>query len=202
MKKNEKNSKKLFVRVAVTAIVMVILFLVINIKISDYYKEKSSMVSCDYIISKLQEINDLAVSKTTYEGYVEILDTEGLVDKTIILRYKAYLKAYVDLNSAKVEVDNKGRVIHIEIPHAKIGEVNVDDEDYTTYNPKIGLLKSDNIEALKRGLVQAESDCLEKIDQDAMIQSADECAKKAIMSLLESFAEMEEPYTFEIEYIG
>lgn len=201
MKNKDKNNKKLIVRVGATVIVIGILFLVINIRITAYYEDKSSVVTSDYIISKLKQIDDLAVSKTTYEGYVEIADTEGLFSKTIILRYEAYLKAYVDLNSARVEVDDKNRVIKITIPHAKMGDVNVDDENYKLYNPEFILFKSDNIEAVKKGLVYAETDCLEKIDQEVMIKSADECASKAITNLMNSFAEMEDPYTFEIEYI-
>ena len=84
MNNKDKNNKKLIARVGVTAIVIAILFLVINIKITTYYKEKSSVVTSDYIISKLKQINDLAVSKTTYEGYVEIADTEGLFSKNLI----------------------------------------------------------------------------------------------------------------------
>lgn len=201
MNNKDKNNKKLIAKVGVTVIVIAILFGVINIKITTYYKEKSSVVTSDYIISKLKQINDLAVSKTTYEGYVEVADAEGLFSKTLILRYEAYLKAYVDLNSARVEVDDKNRVIKITIPHAKLGDVNVDDENYKIYNPEFPLFESDNIEAVKKGLIQAETDCLEKINQKAMIESADECANKAITTLMSSFSEMEEPYTFEIEYI-
>lgn len=200
-KSSDKSNKKLIVRVGATVIVIALLFLVINIKITAYYKDKSNVVTCDYIISKLQQINDLAVSKTTYEGYVEVENAEGLFSKAIILRYKAYLKTYVDLNKAQVEVDDKNRVIKVAIPHAKLGDVNVDDEDYKLYNPKFILFKSDNIEDVKKALIQAEADCLEKIDQEAMIESADECANKAVTNLMNSFAEMEEPYTFEIKYI-
>ena len=73
----KKKNFKLILSFLVTASIMFGAFHVINIKLEQAYAPKSSVVTKDYISGKLESISKLAVTKTTYEGIVEVTDSEG-----------------------------------------------------------------------------------------------------------------------------
>ena len=192
----KKKNFKLILSFLVTASMMFGAFHVINIKLEQAYAPKSSVVTKDYISGKLESISKLAVTKTTYEGIVEVTDSKSFFNKRLYLCYKAYLKAYVNLEDADINIDNQTRTIFISIPHAELGEPNIDDTNYSLYDATF--FEVENQEAITTALSQAEDDCLNVINEEVMIEAADEAADKAVRRLMSSFEKLEEPYTVEI----
>ena len=75
------------------------------------------------------------------------------------------------------------------MPHATVGEPVIDN-DYQIYDSS--WFKSDSVEAVEEALKRAEEDCKNKVDQTAMIETADKYAEEAVENLLSAFENLEE----------
>lgn len=185
--------------IELTFIFMFVVFIIMYVKINiDNRDEKSSVETENFISGQLEELQELAVSKVIYDGVVEMEDNSGFFKKKFYIKYTGYVKSYVDLSEADVEVDEKRKSISVRLPHAVIGEPNID-TNYQIYDRS--WIKSDSIEATTKALERAEEDCKRKVDEKTMIDTADGYAKEAVENLLSSFTELDKPYSCEVEWI-
>lgn len=188
------NVKGIAAVVAVMCVAFIILFVKIQI---DNRDKLSSVVTESFISGQLNELNELAVSKVIYDGVVEMEDNSGLFKKKFYVKYTGHVKSYVDMSKADIKIDDKKRKISVSLPHAVVGEPNID-SDYQVYNTS--WIQSDSLEATTKALERAEKDCKKKVDKKTMIETSDEYAKEAVENLLSSFSEIEKPYTFEVKF--
>lgn len=185
--------------IELTFIFMFVVFIILCIKINiDNRDEKSSVETEKFISGQLEELQELAVSKVIYDGVVEMEDNSGFFKKKFYIKYTGYVKSYVDLSKADIKVNEKRKSISVRLPHAVIGEPNID-TNYQIYDKS--WIKSDSIEATTKALERAEEDCKRKVDEKTMIDTADGYAKEAVENLLSSFTELDKPYSCEVEWI-
>lgn len=185
--------------IAAVIVVMCAAFIILYVKVNNGNKDKlSDVVTESFISGQLEELNELAVSKVIFDGVVEMEDNSGIFKKKFYIKYTGSVKSYVDMSKADIKIDDKKRKINVYLPHAVVGEPNID-SDYQIYDTS--WIKSDSLEATTKALERAEEDCKKKVDEKTMKETSDGYAKEAVENLLSSFTEITEPYTFEVKFV-
>lgn len=194
-----KNRLKEILRsILIPVIIICILTIGISIYIKHSAEDAPGVVTEEYLSGKLEEISELAVSKVTYEGVVQMSDSGIFINKEFYLKYTGHIKCSVDFSKIDIKVkEGKNREIIVDMPHATVGEPVIDN-DYQIYDSS--WFKSDSVEAVEEALKRAEEDCKNKVDQIAMIETADEYAKEAVENLLSTFENLEEPYRYTLRF--
>lgn len=199
----EKQERKTTLKDILKSIIIpVIIICILTIAISIYIKRSAAdapgVVTEEYLSGKLEEISELAVSKVTYEGVVQMSDSGIFINKEFYLKYTGHIKCSVDFSKIDIHVkEGKNREIIVDMPHATVGEPVIDN-DYQIYDSS--WFKSDSVEAVEEALKRAEEDCKNKVDQTAMIETADKYAEEAVENLLSAFENLEEPYRYTLRF--
>ena len=125
----EKVLDNRLVRSIITVVaVMCVAFIILLVKINiDNKDARSSVVTEDFISGQLQELNELATSKVIYDGVVEMEDDSGIFKKKFYVKYTGEVKSYVDMSKADIKIDDRKRKISITLPHATVGEPELED---------------------------------------------------------------------------
>lgn len=199
MEKQERKTtlKDILKSIIIPVIIICILTIAISLCIKRSAADAPGVVTEEYLSGKLEEISELAVSKVTYEGVVQMSDSGIFINKEFYLKYTGHIKCSVDFSKIDVKVKEKNREIIVDMPHATVGEPVIDN-DYQIYDSS--WFKSDSVEAVEEALKRAEEDCKNKVDQIAMIETADEYAKEAVENLLSAFENLEEPYRYTLRF--
>ena len=148
----EKQERKTTLKDILKSIIIpVIIICILTIAISIYIKRSAAdapgVVTEEYLSGKLEEISELAVSKVTYEGVVQMSDSGILINKEFYLKYTGHIKCSVDFSKIDIQVkEGKNREIIIDMPHATVGEPVIDN-DYQIYDSS--WFKSDSVEAVE-----------------------------------------------------
>ena len=139
------------------------------------------------VTSQLVKCQDLVTAKLEYRGLVtyEEGDIDWINKKGFTMVYDATVAAGVDLSKADVSVD--GRDVKIVLPQAKMTSASIDPDSLKFYDEKSALFnwqnKTDTAEALKL----AKKDAKKKIDESALIATANDQAKSAVETLFAPF---------------
>jgi hypothetical protein len=152
--------------------------------------EKERGYDSSTVMSRISYLQELALVKHNYTGvigyrdYMKILNINvPLTEKYFLLKYNGYIKAGVDFNRIKVNVENDSTV-HVSIPQPRILDTVIDEKSVEVYNESENAFNpikiSDYNEALAR-----EKDVMirDAIAQGIYTDATDE-AKIAITSLL------------------
>ncbi len=160
-----------------------------------FSKKAEPKVSYSNVYSeKVKEISELAVLSTTYNGVTEVRNEWfiDVLDEVALMEYKAEVKVGVDLSKAEVKVDDKKRKIDIKLPAAKAVDINILKSsikwDDVSWN------KLEGKQFVKQGLIQAESECREKIDETDMVKKANMRAKMVVEDIFEGAKKCKKPY--------
>lgn len=169
----------------VLSVILAILLLAGNKK-----AEKERGYDSSSVMNRISHIQELALVRYNYTGVISYKDYRKflninvpLTDKYFLLKYSGYIKAGVDFDRIKVNVDND-TTVHISIPKPKILDTVIDEKSIQVYNESENAFNpikiSDYNEALSRekGVMIRDA-----IDQGIYKQATDE-AKLAITSLL------------------
>lgn len=167
---------------------MAVLCSIVFWQVGKMYEDRSDVITEDYVMGKIQSISELAVSKTTYQGLIELSDASGIFSSEFYVKYTAQLKAYVDLSKASVTIEENNRIIKVTLPHAELKKPEIDYGDYQIYHSSF--FESDSKDAINKALKDAEVECMKKIKTDALIAESDKSATNAVKNILESFTKL------------
>lgn len=184
--------------ILITVIVCALFFGSVLLKV--HFSEKSEpKVSYSNIYSrKVQGLSELAVLSTTYNGITEVRNEWfiDVLDEVALMEYKAEVKVGIDLSKAEVNVDDEKRTIDVKLPAAGAVDINILKSsikwDDVSWN------KLEGKQFVKQGLIQAESECREKIDETDMVKRANIRAKTLVEDMFEGAKKCKEPYTVNV----
>lgn len=139
------------------------------------------------VTSQLIKCQDLVTAKLEYRGLVtyEEGDIDWINKKGFTMVYDATVAAGVDLSKADVSV--AGRDVKIALPQAKMTSTSIDPDSLKFYDEKSSLLNWQNRTDTQEALKLAKKDAKKKIDESALIKTANEQAESTVETLFSPF---------------
>lgn len=151
-----------------------------------FYNNKTEGLSRD-IMAKLSVSSELTTAKLNYSGY-RVYEDEGIsffTKANFLMVYDATVRAGIDVNEVKVEVENDKRIIWITIPSAKIQEVKVDPNSIKYFDEKFTLFNFNEKEDANKALAEAELVAEKKAASFGILELADKQSEALIKGIIE-----------------
>ncbi len=195
-----KRNKLLTLFLAITTVVLAFLLIVEKASSGNDKKYNSSTV-----LNKIAHIQELALVKHNYVGVIGYNDSKKIMslpipftEKYFLLKYNGYIKAGVDFEKIKVDVNEVDKSVHVVMPKAKILDVVIDENSIKVYNESDNAFNpikiSEYNDAIKR-----EKNIMRKDAYDSgILEDANKQAKLAVTSLLQEMGFKEITVTEEI----
>lgn len=183
---SEKNFKVSTIFFLLTIVVLLVL-LIINY--TKKPKEEFGYNSTT-VLAKIINIQELALVKYNYTGVVGFKDnykilniSVPLTDKYFLLKYNGYIKAGINFERIKVDVEDKS--VHVSMPKPELMDIVIDEKSVKVYDESENAFNPIKISDYNQALIK-EKDTMKK---DAVNQGILKDAKKqselAIRSMLE-----------------
>lgn len=195
-----RNNKLSTLFFAITTIVLAFLLIVEKAGSGNEKKYNSSTV-----LNRIVHIQELALVKHNYVGVIGYNDSKKIMnlpipftEKYFLLKYNGYIKAGVDFERIKVDVNENDKSVHVVMPKAKILDVVIDENSIKVYNESDNAFNpiriSEYNDAMKR-----EKNIMRKDAFDiGILEDANRQAKLAITSLLQEMGFKEITVTEEV----
>lgn len=183
---SEKNFKVSTIFFLLTTVVLLVL-LIINY--TKKPKEEFGYNSTT-VLAKIINIQELALVKYNYTGVVGFKDNYKILnisvpftDKYFLLKYNGYIKAGINFERIKVDVEDKS--VHVSMPKPELMDIVIDEKSVKVYDESENAFNPIKISDYNQALIK-EKDTMKK---DAVNQGILKDAKKqselAIRSMLE-----------------
>ncbi|MBU5479429.1 DUF4230 domain-containing protein [Eubacterium sp. MSJ-13] len=180
--------------IIITVLVCTLFFGGILLKVHFSGKSEPKVSYSNVYSEKVKGLSELAVLSTTYNGITEVRNKWfiDVLDEVALMEYKAQVKVGVDLSAADIKVDDKKKTIDVKLPAADAVEINIIKSsikwDDVSWN------KLEGKQFVKQGLIQAESECRDRIDETDMVEKANMRAKMLVEDIFEGAKKCREPY--------
>lgn len=149
-------------------------------------------------LEKIVNISELSTYEAVYNGVAIVYNEKKNEKIDYYVSYDARVKAGIDVEKIQYDIDEKNKVLIVEIPEVQINEVTVDMKtmDFMFVNDKANTSGVSEI-AYKECIKDVENESVEK---ETIKLLAEENAKNIIKALMEPFIEqLDEKYTLEIK---
>lgn len=114
--------------------------LALLLMLSNRDSEKEKGYDSTTVMTRIAHIGELALVKHNYTGVIGYKDYKKflninvpLTDKYFLLKYNGYIKAGVDFERIKVNVENDS-TLHVSIPKPRILDTVIDEKSVEVYN--------------------------------------------------------------------
>lgn len=168
-----------------TTVILAVVLLVYNTG-----AEKERRYDSSTVMSRISYMQELALVKHNYTGvigfkdYMKILNINvPLTEKYFLLKYNGYIKAGVDFNRIKVNVENDSTV-HVSIPKPRILDTVIDEKSVEVYNESENAFNPIKISDYNEALAREKEVMISDAIAQGIYSDATNQAKIAITSLL------------------
>lgn len=194
-KPTKKTRKKLFFCI-LSIIVIIIIGIFFVIKHSSNKNTENEIITKSNL-EKIISVSDLSTLEAVYNGIARVANAENPEQIDYYVSYNAKVKAGIDFQQVKIEVNAEEKVITVTLPEIKINDVNVDiaSLDYIFLNDDV------NTETVS---AQAYEKCIEDVTnevngEEAVYELAEENAMNIIEALIKPFvSQLDAEYKLEI----
>lgn len=168
-----------------TTVILAVVLLVYNTG-----AEKERRYDSSTVMRRISYMQELALVKHNYTGvigfkdYMKILNINvPLTEKYFLLKYNGYIKAGVDFNRIKVNVENDSTV-HVSIPKPRILDTVIDEKSVEVYNESENAFNPIKISDYNEALAREKEVMINDAIAQGIYTDATNQAKIAITSLL------------------
>ena len=138
-------------------------------------------------LEKIIDIDELSTYEAVYDGICTVMNEKKPEKVDYYVSYKAKVKAGIDFEKVKIEIDHKEKRIQITLPEIKMNEVSVDvaSLDFIFNNKKA------NDEDVSQEAYQKCKEDVEKESKEdqAIYEMAEQNAENTIKALIKPFIE-------------
>ena len=200
MKLRTDKTKKIHISVGMTGIIAIVIIVLIGIFLlsGSFGEEKRKEIITKSTIEKIINVNELSTFEAVYNGITEVMNPEDPVKIDYYVYYESKVKAGIDFEKVKVNIDENEKKITVIIPEIKINDINVDitSLDYMFENEKAN---TENVsqQAYKAAIEDVTN---ESSSEDAIYELAEQNAKNIVEALVSPFVkQLDAEYKLEIE---
>lgn len=167
--------------------------------------EKKTQITDTLLYQQLAQENELSTVRYfytnmgKYENSIELGSTRiPFTKKSFIISYDGIIKAGIDMDKVKIQID--GKIITISIPKAEILSHEIKEDSVQVYDEKNSIFNGLSVEDIMNFQQQEKQEMEEKAIGNGILVEAQENAKTSLQFLYNEFLEddqYEDGYTLE-----
>lgn len=201
--KKNKTSKKVFgFLIAIILILALGAYIISNLK----SKEKIS-ISSETVESSLKEAKELTTLKYNYKNvasYENSQEFHGITlpftTKKFLYTYQGEINAGVDLDKAKVDVNEASKIISVTLPQASILSHDIDENSVMVYDEKNSIFNPLKLEDYSDFRKEEEAKVEKEAIDKGLLEEAKEKSEKAVKEILDINPTISKEYTINIKF--
>lgn len=201
--KKNKTSKKVFgFLIAIILILALGAYIISNLK----SKEKIS-ISSETVESSLKEAKELTTLKYNYKNvasYENSQEFHGITlpftTKKFLYTYQGEINAGVDLDKARVDVNEDSKIISVTLPQASILSHDIDENSVMVYDEKNSIFNPLKLEDYSDFRKEEEAKVEKEAIDKGLLEEAKEKSEKAVKEILEINPIISKEYTINIKF--
>ena len=201
--KKNKTSKKVFgFLIAIILILALVAYIISNLK----SKEKIS-ISSETVESSLKEAKELTTLKYNYKNvasYENSQEFHGITlpftTKKFLYTYQGEINAGVDLDKARVDVNEASKIISVTLPQASILSHDIDENSVMVYDEKNSIFNPLKLEDYSDFRKEEEAKVEKEAIDKGLLEEAKEKSEKAVKEILEINPIISKEYTINIKF--
>lgn len=201
--KKNKTSKKVFgFLIAIILILALGAYIISNLK----SKEKIS-ISSETVESSLKEAKELTTLKYNYKNvasYENSQEFHGITlpftTKKFLYTYQGEINAGVDLDKAKVDVNEASKIISVTLPQASILSHDIDENSVMVYDEKNSIFNPLKLEDYSDFRKEEEAKVEKEAIDKGLLEEAKEKSEKAVKEILDINPIISKEYTINIKF--
>ena len=201
--KKNKTSKKVFgFLIAIILILALVAYIISNLK----SKEKIS-ISSETVESSLKEAKELTTLKYNYKNvasYENSQEFHGITlpftTKKFLYTYQGEINAGVDLDKAKVDVNEASKIINVTLPQASILSHDIDENSVMVYDEKNSIFNPLKLEDYSDFRKEEEAKVEKEAIDKGLLEEAKEKSEKAVKEILDINPIISKEYTINIKF--
>lgn len=201
--KKNKTSKKVFgFLIAIILILALGAYIISNLK----SKEKIS-ISSETVESSLKEAKELTTLKYNYKNvasYENSQEFHGITlpftTKKFLYTYQGEINAGVDLDKARVDVNEASKIISVTLPQASILSHDIDENSVMVYDEKNSIFNPLKLEDYSDFRKEEEAKVEKEAIDNGLLEEAKEKSEKAVKEILEINPIISKEYTINIKF--
>lgn len=201
--KKNKTSKKVFgFLIAIILILALGAYIISNLK----SKEKIS-ISSETVESSLKEAKELTTLKYNYKNvasYENSQEFHGITlpftTKKFLYTYQGEINAGVDLDKARVDVNEASKIISVTLPQASILSHDIDENSVMVYDEKNSIFNPLKLEDYSDFRKEEEAKVEKEAIDKGLLEEAKEKSEKAVKELLDINPIISKEYTINIKF--
>lgn len=191
------RKKRIFVAVLVLLAIVALIFAVVLAQ-EDTPQENQPQIINKSTLEKIINVSDLSTFEAVYNGIAEVMNGDKPEQIDYYVAYDAKVKAGIDFENVKIEVDDENKVIVVTLPEIKITDVEVDitSLDYIFLNEDANT-PTVSEEAYRKCIEDVQN---ESNSENAIFELAEQNARNIVEALLRPFVtQLDENYQLRIE---
>lgn len=173
---------------------------------NNFVPKEETLISSETVESSLKEAKELTTLKYHYKNIASFENSQEFqgfklpfTTKRFLYTYAGVIHAGVDLDKAKVDVNNEDKTVSITLPKSKILSHDIDEKSVMIYDEKNSIFNPLELEDYSNFRKEEEAKVEKEAVDKGLLTEADEQTKKAVEDILNINPEIAEHYTINVK---
>ena len=173
---------------------------------NNFVPKEETLISSETVESSLKEAKELTTLKYHYKNIASFENSQEFqgfklpfTTKRFLYTYSGVIHAGVDLDKAKVDVNNEDKIVSVTLPKSKILSHDIDEKSVMFYDEKNSIFNPLDLEDYSNFRKEEEAKVEKEAIDKGLLDEAYEQSKKAVEDILNINPEIAEHYTINVK---
>ena len=173
---------------------------------NNFVPKEETLISSETVESSLKEAKELTTLKYHYKNIASFENSQEFqgfklpfTTKSFLYTYEGVIHAGVDLDKAKIDVNNEYKTISVSLPKSKILSHDIDEKSVMFYDEKNSIFNPLDLEDYSNFRKEEEATVEKEAIDKGLLDEAYKQSKKAIEDILNINPEIAEHYTINVK---
>lgn len=173
---------------------------------NNFVPKEETLISSETVESSIKEAKELTTLKYHYKNIASFENSQEFqgfklpfTTKRFLYTYSGVIHAGVDLDKAKVDVNNEDKSISVSLPKSKILSHDIDEKSVMFYDEKNSIFNPLELEDYSNFRKEEEAKVEKEAVDKGLLDEAYEQSKKAVEDILNINPEIAEHYTINVK---
>ena len=173
---------------------------------NNFVPKEETIISSETVESSIKEAKELTTLKYHYKNIASFENSQEFqgfklpfTTKRFLYTYSGVIHAGVDLDKAKVDVNNEDKTVSVTLPKSKILSHDIDEKSVMFYDEKNSIFNPLELEDYSNFRKEEEAKVEKEAIDKGLLDEAYKQSKKAIEDILNINPEIAEHYTINVK---
>lgn len=173
---------------------------------NNFVPKEETIISSETVESSIKEAKELTTLKYHYKNIASFENSQEFqgfklpfTTKRFLYTYSGVIHAGVDLDKAKVDVNNEDKTVSVTLPKSKILSHDIDEKSVMFYDEKNSIFNPLELEDYSNFRKEEEAKVEKEAIDKGLLDEAYEQSKKAVEDILNINPEIAEHYTINVK---